>query len=168
VDPTVSLADVLALAMVLGLMLGVGLAFTREYMDDTIHTKEDIQAASGGVPVLGLIPKIRGAALGVGRKGRRKKKGKEVAGLDAMEGRLVTGKDPRNPVSEAYRSLRTNITFANPDDPPKILVFTSPMPQDGKSTTAANLAITMSQQGTNVLLVDADMRRGVLNTVKPC
>lgn len=155
----------LALALVLGGMLGVGLAFTREYLDDTIHTREDLQAASGGIPVLGLIPRIRGAGSVNDRKRRRSKKGEILEGVEALEGRLVTGKDPRNPVSEAYRTLRTNITFANPDDPSKVLVFTSPMPQDGKSTTAANLAITMSQQGTNVLLVDADLRRGILNTV---
>ncbi len=156
----------LALALVLGGMLGVGLAFTREYMDDTIHTREDIQSASGGVPVLGLIPRIRGAGFTNGRRKVSKKERRgEATGVEALEGRLVTGKDPRNPVSEAYRSLRTNITFANPDQPPKILVFTSPLPRDGKSTTAANLAITLSQQGSSVLLVDGDLRRGVLNTV---
>ncbi len=155
----------LALALVLGGMLGVGFAFTREYLDDSVHTKEDIQAASGGAPVLGLIPKIRGAGVTNGQRERRKRKLAAPSTLDALEGRLVTGRDPRNPVSEAYRSFRTNITFANPDKPAKTLVFTSPLPQDGKSTTAANLAITMAQQGTRVLLVDADLRRGVLNSV---
>jgi capsular exopolysaccharide synthesis family protein len=83
----------------------------------------------------------------------------------ALEERLVTGRDPRNPVAEAYRSLRTNITFARLDDPAKTLVFTSPMPGDGKTTSAANLAITLVQQGIRTLLVDADMRRGLLHTV---
>src|SRR5690606_23414605 len=83
----------------------------------------------------------------------------------SLESRLVTGYDPRNPVSEAYRSLRTNITFARLERTPKTLVFTSPMPGDGKSTTSANLAITLAQQGLKVLLVDADLRRGVLNSV---
>jgi capsular exopolysaccharide synthesis family protein len=78
---------------------------------------------------------------------------------------LVTGRDPRNPVSEAYRGLRTNITFSNPEDPPKTIVLTSAVPQDGKSTSAANLCITLAQQGMHVLLVDADLRRGVLNSV---
>src|SRR5690606_31110819 len=73
--------------------------------------------------------------------------------------------DPRSPISEAYRSLRTNITFSRLGNPPKLIVFTSPTPGDGKSTTSANLAITLAQQGLKVLLVDADMRRGSLNTV---
>jgi capsular exopolysaccharide synthesis family protein len=77
----------------------------------------------------------------------------------------VAGRDLRNPVSEAYRGLRTNLTFANPDKPPKTIVFTSPLPRDGKSTSAANLAITLAQQGISTLLVDADLRRGVLHNV---
>jgi capsular exopolysaccharide synthesis family protein len=77
----------------------------------------------------------------------------------------VAGRDPRNPVSEAYRSLRTNLTFANLEKPPKTIVFTSALPQDGKSTSAANLSITLAQQGIRTLLVDADLRRGVLHSV---
>jgi tyrosine-protein kinase Etk/Wzc len=153
----------LALALILGGMLGVGIAFVREYLDDTVHTREDVQEATGGAPVLGMIPRIRrtGAAVN-GRKRRLDGLEEELAHL---EERLVTGRDPRNPVSEAYRGLRTNITFSNLDDPPKTIVFTSPVPQDGKSTSAANLCITLAQQGIKVLLVDADLRRGVLNSV---
>jgi len=147
----------LLLGAVLGGMLGVGIAFTREYMDDTIHTREDIQRATGNAPILGMIPRIRGespsATSGAtGDTGHR-------------EDRLVAGRDPRNPVSEACRSLRTNLTFSNPDDPPRVVVFTSALPQDGKSTSSANLAITLAQQGHNTLLIDADLRRGVLNNV---
>lgn len=181
-DPTVRVVDpavlpphpvkprkalTLALALVLGGMLGVGVAFGKEQLDDTVHTKEDIQLASGGAPVLGLIPRIRVAGNGNGRWQARRK-AQEAGGsssLDLLEGRLVTGRDPRNPTSEAYRTLRTNITFANPDRPAKTLVFTSPTPQDGKTTTCANLAITLAQQGSRVVLVDADMRRGVLHSV---
>jgi capsular exopolysaccharide synthesis family protein len=76
-----------------------------------------------------------------------------------MVGPVATG----DPAAEAYRSLRTNINFARPSAPPKALVFTSPMPGDGKSTTAANMALVLAQQGTRVLLVDSDMRRGALN-----
>jgi len=153
---------------VLGMMLGVGVAFGREFLDDTVHTREDLEGATGGAPVIGIIPRIRG---GSSVNGRGKGKGKHPAGspmengVGALEARLVTGRDPRSPVSEAYRGLRTNITFSNPDRPPKSLVFTSPLPQDGKSTTASNLAITLTQQGLRVILVDGDLRRGVLNTV---
>jgi tyrosine-protein kinase Etk/Wzc len=155
----------IALALVLGAMVGVGVAFIREYMDTTIHTRDEVQEITG-VTVLGLIPRIREAAPGV-INGRRRALAASTNGTGSggFEMRLVTGRDPRNPVSEAYRSLRTNITFAQPDRPPKALVFTSPTPGDGKSTSAANLAVTLTQQGLKVLLVDADLRRGVLNGV---
>lgn len=149
----------LLLGLVLGGMLGVGVAFLREYLDETVHTREDVQAATRGAPVLGMIPRIR-EAVGSGRGGRA------MPGTPGeLNARLVAGRDPRNPVSEAYRSLRTNLTFANPDHPPKTIVITSALPQDGKSTSAANLCITLAQQGTKVLLVDADLRRGILNNV---
>jgi len=149
----------LLLGAVLGAMLGVGIAYTRESMDDTVHTREDIQKATGDVPILGMIPRIS-----------EKLAGERNLASDTghLESRLVAGRDPRNPVSEAYRSLRTNLTFANPDDPPRVVVFTSALPQDGKSTSAANLAITLAQQGHKTLLIDADLRRGVLNTVFGC
>lgn len=149
-----------ALGLVLGLMMGVGLAFTREYMDETVHTREDLVEASGGVSVMGMIPSIHEQA--VGYQTRVPHTSTDVRHLAEH---LVAGRDPRSPVSEAYRSLRTNITFSNPDRPPKTLVFTSAVPQDGKSTTSANFAITLSQQGIKSLLIDADLRRGVLNGV---
>jgi tyrosine-protein kinase Etk/Wzc len=77
--------------------------------------------------------------------------------------RLVGQLPAGDPATEAYRSLRTNINFARAASPPKALVFTSPMPGDGKSTTAANMALVLAQQGGRVILVDADMRRGVLH-----
>jgi len=151
----------LLLGLVLGTMLGVGLAFMREYMDDTVHTREDIQLATRGAPILGLIPRIREAS----GNGRGRPVTVTADGAAMLGARLVTGRDPRNPVSEAYRSLRTNLTFSNPDRPPRTIVFTSPLPQDGKSTSTSNLAITLAQQGIRTLLVDADLRRGVLHTV---
>ena len=154
-----------ALGAMLGLMLGVGAAFLREFMDTTVHTREDVQAVTG-VPVLGLIPRIRATAIGANGKGKfREARVRSVGEVRSLEAHLVTGYDPRNPVSEAYRSLRTNITFARLEKAPKTLVFTSPMPGDGKSTTSANLAITLAQQGLKVLLVDADLRRGILHGV---
>src|SRR4029079_16520442 len=114
-----------------------------------------------GSAVLGLIPNIPGEAngfrfpmpwLGNGACGRSRR-------------RLVGSAAAGDPAAEAYRSLRTNINFARPSAPPKALVFTSPMPGDGKSTTAANMALVLAQQGSRVLLVDADMRRGELQDV---
>jgi non-specific protein-tyrosine kinase len=72
---------------------------------------------------------------------------------------LVTLTDPRSPASEAYRSLRTNLSFYNLDKPLRTLVVTSPAAGAGKSTTVANLAVTMAQSGRRTILVDCDLRR---------
>jgi capsular exopolysaccharide synthesis family protein len=76
---------------------------------------------------------------------------------------LITITDPRSPVSEAYRTLRTNLQFSSLDDPVKTLVVTSAAPDEGKSTTVANLAVTLAQGGRRTILVDCDLRRPSLH-----
>lgn len=78
---------------------------------------------------------------------------------------LITLTDPRSPVAEAYRTLRTNLSFYSLDNPIRSLVVTSPMPDEGKSTTVANLAVTMAQSGRRTILVDCDLRRPRLHTL---
>jgi capsular exopolysaccharide synthesis family protein len=78
---------------------------------------------------------------------------------------LITITDPRSPVSEAYRTLRTNLQFSSLDDPIRTLVITSPAPDEGKSTTIANLAVTLAQSGKRTILVDCDLRRPALHTL---
>lgn len=146
----------LLLALIVGLALGVGAAVTREHLDTTIHTREDAQRVTGGIPVLGLIPRIPPA------HGRSRGRAAKHA---AFTERLIVGREPMGPVTEAYRSLRTNITYSRTEQPPRTLVFTSPTPGDGKSTTCVNLALTLAQQELRCLLVDADLRRGVLHRV---
>lgn len=79
--------------------------------------------------------------------------------------RLVTHRSPRSPIAEAYRTLRTNIQFGSLDRSVKSIMFTSAGPGEGKSTTAANLAVTLAQAGHTVILVDADLRRPVQHRV---
>ena len=78
---------------------------------------------------------------------------------------LITLTDPRSPVSEAYRTLRTNLSFYSLDNPIRTLVVTSPATGEGKSTTVANLAVTMAQSGRRTILVDCDLRRPSLHTL---
>jgi capsular exopolysaccharide synthesis family protein len=164
------------LAGILGLVAGFGAALTREQLDTRVRTREDLRTASGAVPVLGTIPRMSealasgrqpgGRGLGVGlSRGLGRVVGRRNGGRLELTHRLVTGTDPANPVSEAYRTLRTNITFARLDQRPRTLVFTSAMPGDGKSTSASNLAITLAQQGLDSVLVDADLRRGRLHRI---
>ena len=139
-------------AALLGLMLGIGGALAVERFDDTIKSPEEMREAFG-LGLLGTIPGIKGLSSRRGQPG------------PGDRGRLVTHLDPRSPVAEAYRSLRTNLAFSRAHAPPKSIVFTSPGAADGKSTTVANLAITFAQQGQRTLLIDADLRRAVLDSL---
>jgi tyrosine-protein kinase Etk/Wzc len=155
VKPNIPLS--IGLGLLAGLVIGLGAAFAKEHMDTRVRTREDLQIVTGGIPVLGMIPRITPV--------RTNGKGKlaHITGDNAADSRVLAVRDPRSPISEAYRSLRTNITFSRPERPPKTLVFTSPAPGDGKSTSASNLVTTLAQQGIRCLLVDADMRRGSLH-----
>jgi tyrosine-protein kinase Etk/Wzc len=147
----------LAIGLVVGLVLGVGLSFFLDSLDNSVKTVEDLEHGFG-TPVLGLIPAIQAE----GHRSSRKNGGDEVARISAT---LVTKYTPRSHVSEAYRSLRTNIQFSRIDDPLKTVVISSAAPSEGKSTTAANLAITTAITGIRTLLVDADLRRPVVHSL---
>ena len=129
-----------AMAVVLGLVLGVGLAFLREYLDETIATKEALQQAAGGRNVLGLIPIVSGWK-------------------NPATPQLVSVSDPRSPAVEAYRTLRTSVQFIGLDRPVKIIQFTSASLGEGKTTTLANLAVVLASAGQRVIVVCCDLRR---------
>lgn len=144
----------LVIGLFVGLFLGILGAFLLEYLDQTIKTSADIERALE-VPVLGMIPMEPRAAVTAAASGN----GRRRANLP-----LVSLMSPDNPASEAYRTLRTNVTFVNAEQRQlKLIVVTSPGPGEGKSTTAANLAITLAQQGAPTLLVDADLRRPLVH-----
>jgi len=146
----------LMLGFMLGLGAGFGLAFALEYFDVSLKSIEDIERMD--MTALGSIPFIASQKV--------RKKGFGVNGdiLD-IESRLITHFEPKSPVSEAYRTLRTNIRYARVDSPVKTVLMTSSGPGEGKSTSAANLAIAFAQMGTRTLLVDTDLRRPVLHGI---
>jgi polysaccharide biosynthesis transport protein len=138
----------LMLGLMFGLGLGIALAFAIEALDNTLKTQSDVEQFLG-TPVLGLVPVI-GAAPG----------GEAVeAGDNLRERDLGVFLDPKSVAAECCRSIRTNILFMSPDRPLKTMVVTSPSPQEGKTTTAINLGVTMAEAGGRVLIVDTDMRR---------
>lgn len=89
---------------------------------------------------------------------------KEDLAVDLSD-RLVTLLEPASAASEAYRTLRTNLMYSFVDNPPRTIVLTSPKPREGKSTTCANLAVTLSQAGKTVLLLDCDLRRPIMHKI---
>ena len=123
------------LAAIVGLMLAVGVIFAIEFLDDTIRDPETITSITG-LPVLATISRH-----------------------EQTNNEPITQSHPRSPVSEFFRSLRTNVKYASVDKPVRRLIITSPTPEDGKTTIATNLAIALAQGSSRVALIDADLRR---------
>lgn len=122
----------LVLGLVLGTAAGLVLVLLLEALDRSVKT--GVQAeASTDAPVLGIVPRVRRGA------------GLAALGTDAA--------------AESYRTLRTGVTFADPDNPPRVIMVTSGSPGEGKTTTAVNLAIALAQSGERTVIVDADLRR---------
>jgi len=142
----------LLLAFVLGLASGVGLAFLIEGLDDTVRTTEQAQLISG-VASLGMIPLGSKSA----REGPNPKRLVIATSKEAVE--LVTQVRPQSQMAESYRALRTSLLLSNSGAPPKVIMVTSALPQEGKTTTSINTAVVLAQKGVRVLLIDADLRR---------
>lgn len=142
----------LLLACLVGLFLGVGLAFFCEYLDNTIKTSEDVEVLVR-LPSFGLIPEIskeRRKLLGVGQ---------------SYPVELITHGHPRSLLAEAYRNIRTSLLLSFSERPPQTIVISSPNPAEGKTTTAINTAIALSQTGARVIIIDADLRKPRLHQI---
>jgi len=130
----------LGIAIVAGLLVGIGFALLRDNLDDRVRGKDQLEQLTPGIPVLGLIPVID-------------------EWRDRKRPYLVAQTHPKSPPTEAYRGLRTSVQFIALDNPTKVLQITSPSAGDGKTTTSANLAWIMAEAGQRVVLVGCDLRR---------
>jgi capsular exopolysaccharide synthesis family protein len=144
-------------AVLLGLVGGVAIAFALEAVDTTVRTPEQAQSLSG-LPVMAIIPlkADMGALKNQAPTARLLLTPKQV---NTRAAALVSYLEPQSEIAEAYRTLRTSILLSTAGQPPQVLVFTSALPQDGKTMTSVNIAFIMAKQGKRVLLVDADLRR---------
>jgi capsular exopolysaccharide synthesis family protein len=135
------------LAALIGLLLGVLAAVVADRFDDSVQTPDEVRHRLH-LAILGSIPRVRDALFGRTERERF---------------RLISHVEPQSLIAEAFRSLRTNIAFARAHHDLRTIVMTSPGPGDGKSTVASNLATIFAQQGQRTLLIDADLRRAVVN-----
>lgn len=139
------------IALMLSLVVGIGLAFLLDFLDDTVNSMEDVDRYIH-LPALALIPASKGdkaRLIGV-------PSGPAPAGASNA---LALVDDARSPVAEAYRHLRTSLLLSSAGQPPKTILVTSSQPSEGKTTTAINTAFMLAQTGAEVLIIDCDLRR---------
>ncbi len=150
------------IALFLSLGLGVGLALLLEYLDDTVHSTDEVERLLH-LPALAVIP----SALGNGRR-------RLLGGPGALQKRngspgdnpeLLMNVDGRSPLAESYRHLRTSVLLSTAGRAPRSLLITSSLPGEGKTTTAVNTAVSLAQTGASVVIIDADMRRPRLRSI---
>jgi capsular exopolysaccharide synthesis family protein len=141
----------LYLAAVIGLLLGVGLAFFLEYLDSTIKSPDEVEDLIH-LPSFGLVPEISCERM-------------YLRGDLTYPVERIAHCHPKSILSEAYRNIRTSILLSTPESPPKRIIITSANPLEGKTTTLINTSIALSQTGAQVLIIDADLRKPRVHTV---
>ncbi len=160
----------LFLAIVFGLLGGVGLCFVMEYMDNSVKGPEDVEKLTN-LPSMGVIPHVP-----IGENKKKKKiqmasrleyssEKQDQSHLEIGQFELINFHYPKISIAEDYRSIRTSILLSFADNPPRTIMTTSALPKEGKSVTVANLATAFSQLGERVLIVDTDLRKPRLHQI---
>jgi len=151
----------LIIGLIVGLGIGIGFAFFMDSFDNTIRTTEEVED-NLHLPVFSTIPRIKSRVDGKLKQHKEEKNDKDVS---ALTSKLIAGRDLKSPATEAFRTLRTNIQFAELNTPVKTIMITSSTPGEGKSLTVANLAIVTAQMGLRTLLIDLDLRKPVQHSL---
>lgn len=130
----------MAIGLGLGVMVGIGIAILRDFLDNTVKDQNILESITGSA-VVGTIPLDK----------------------DRRRQAAISFESDNTPIAEAFRKLRTNLQFLAVDNPPRVIVLTSSVPSEGKSTTAINVALALAEAGHRVVIVDGDMRRPSLH-----
>lgn len=149
------------LAMLLSFVFGIALARYLEYLDDTVHTSEDVEKTLR-LPALAVIPTV--GSLNP-RRFLPKINAIQRKNGNGLHPELLLNTEPRSPLAEAYRHLRTSVLLSAAGGAPQTLLVSSSQPAEGKTTTAVNTALILAQTGATVLIVDADMRRPRMHSI---
>jgi polysaccharide biosynthesis transport protein len=164
--------QVIAVALLLSITFGIGLALFLEYLDDTLDTPDDVEKALH-LPALAVIPLVEGKMrrLLPGRRGKKNLSIGNGNGNGNGHGNghanslvLLSSLEGKSSLAESYRQLRTSVLLSKAGRAPKTILITSSLPGEGKTTTAINMAVSLAQTAAKVLIVDADMRRPRMHT----
>ena len=148
--------SLLFFSLVLGTLFSIIACLIKEYLDNSVKSISEIERF--GLDILAMIPTI-------GAEYKQQNNEPKIVNNRNLERRLITHEDGKSPVSEAYRTLRTNLIYRFSSESGQAILVSSPGPGEGKTTTIANLAITFANLGKKTLLVDTDLRKPVMHTV---
>lgn len=144
------------LAMLVGLIGGIGLALLREYLDNTVKNPDDVETLSR-LPSLAVVPTFISSDDDGRSRLEKLIRGSKNGFQDRVA--LLSHSQPQSQISEAFRALRTSLLLSQADRPPQVILVTSALPHEGKTTAAVNIGVTLAQLGDSTLLVDGDLRK---------